>query len=297
MNGPFDPLRSGLADLAEEVIPVDLLDRALATSRRLRLRRTLAGSAAVVATIAVASGVALAMQPGPGPEPDPMVTPPGPTVTGSPRPDPTVSPRPSPTPTAPESPATATAAPPVTSPDIPRSAMLRASDVGPEYAASDDIRPGDHGSLFFLLSYCGYQSQTWTAKDDRVLGRRGRGLNDGEQRYVLQEATRYQPGWAARVIAELRTALRSCRTVAIGGNPDDTSTLTVAAAGFAGDGSLLVKDVRSTPDGASTQYHVAVRQGDVYAHARIHIDGMTEQAALGIGRRAAQRLCSATPTC
>lgn len=307
MNAPFHKLRAGMAELAEEVQPVDLLDRTLATSRRLRLRRTLAGSAAVVATIAAASGVAFATQSRPGPPPPPTATRPAVTATATPPATASPSPSPSTDQSRPESPTPAhtptgnptegTGTPPVVSAAIPRSAMLAGRDVGSGFTVSDDISPGDHGSLFALLSYCGYGSPTWTAKDDHVVDQRGRGLTASDERYVLQEATRYDPGWAARVLVELQTALKSCRTVDIGGNPEDTSTLTIAASGFAGEGSLLVKEVRSRPDGTSTHYHLALRQGDVYAHVRLHLDGITEKAAVDIGRRAAQRLCAASPTC
>jgi hypothetical protein len=59
-------LHSYLSDLAEEVIPVDLRDRVLVTSRRATTRRrVLTASAAAVAVVAVASGIAWAGRPGP----------------------------------------------------------------------------------------------------------------------------------------------------------------------------------------------------------------------------------------
>ncbi|HEU4423883.1 MAG TPA: hypothetical protein VFR67_15230 [Pilimelia sp.] len=301
MNAPIDNLRSGLAGLAEEVSTVDLVDRVVESSRRLRLRRFVAGSAVVLAVVGVASGVAVAAQlqtdslPGPAGSRPPLVESspptPEPTVTDTPRP-PLTSP---PTPPA-TSPTATPPGPPSTT--IPRSAMLQREDVGSGYVVRNDLQPEDHGSLFFVLAYCGYTSETWGAKDDHAVARQSRSITDNDKRYVLQEATRYDEGWAARVMTDLRSALRgTCRIVENGGNPKDVSTFTIVASDFAGDGSLLVKEVRSAPGGVSTQYHVAARQGDVYAHARIHIGGIGEPQARDIGQRMATRLCEATPTC
>jgi TolB protein len=68
MNAPFDPnrpqfggfLSDYMADLADEVQPVDLRDRVRASSRRLAVRRTAVAATAVVAALVVASGVAWA---------------------------------------------------------------------------------------------------------------------------------------------------------------------------------------------------------------------------------------------
>ncbi|MEU7171180.1 hypothetical protein ABZ949_06780 [Micromonospora tulbaghiae] len=58
-----DRLRFDLADLAEEVTPVDLRDRALRTSRRLGIQRAVATSAAALVVLAAATGTALAIRP------------------------------------------------------------------------------------------------------------------------------------------------------------------------------------------------------------------------------------------
>ncbi|GAA3748062.1 hypothetical protein [Micromonospora maritima] len=87
-----DRLRFDLADLAEEVTPVDLRDRALRTSRRLGIQRAVVTSAAALAVLAVATGTALAIRPN-GPAPAPA----GPSVTST-------APSVEPTPTAPVEP-------------------------------------------------------------------------------------------------------------------------------------------------------------------------------------------------
>ncbi|MET7469046.1 WD40 repeat domain-containing protein [Micromonospora sp. NPDC005686] len=58
-----DRLRFDLSDLAEEVTPVDLRDRALRTSRRLGIQRAVATSAAALVVLAAATGTALAIRP------------------------------------------------------------------------------------------------------------------------------------------------------------------------------------------------------------------------------------------
>ncbi|MEH1164859.1 hypothetical protein V6V47_05680 [Micromonospora sp. CPCC 205539] len=59
MNG--DRLRFDLTNLADEVTPVDLRDRALRTSRRLGIQRAVATSAAVVVLLGAATGTAIAL--------------------------------------------------------------------------------------------------------------------------------------------------------------------------------------------------------------------------------------------
>ena len=58
-----DRLRLDLADLANEVTPVDLRDRALRTSRRLGIQRAIATSAAAVVMVGAATGTAFALMP------------------------------------------------------------------------------------------------------------------------------------------------------------------------------------------------------------------------------------------
>ncbi|MFC0029702.1 PD40 domain-containing protein [Micromonospora chaiyaphumensis] len=75
-----DRLRLDLAELAEEVTPVDLRDRALRTSRRLGIQRAVATSAAALVVLAAATGTAFAIRPnGDSPAPAPA----GPSVTST----------------------------------------------------------------------------------------------------------------------------------------------------------------------------------------------------------------------
>ncbi|MFI7219311.1 TolB family protein [Micromonospora maritima] len=83
-----DRLRFDLADLADEVTPVDLRDRALRTSRRLGVQRAVVTSAAALVVLAAATGTALAIRPnGQAPAPaGPSVTSTAPPVDSSPTP-------------------------------------------------------------------------------------------------------------------------------------------------------------------------------------------------------------------
>lgn len=103
------------------------------------------------------------------------------------------------------------------------------------------------------------------------------------------------PRWAARHLADLVSVLPRCRTVNVQGDPNLRSTLTVVARDFTGDGSLLIRDVRSDISN-EIQYLAVVRRGDVEARLRLHI-GASEADARRIVVRAGQRLCAATPTC
>ncbi|HET8682871.1 MAG TPA: hypothetical protein VFM54_13530, partial [Micromonosporaceae bacterium] len=172
-------------------------------------------------------------------------------------------------PSSPWSPPSATPNPPATGSTalaaIPEAAMLRASDVGAGFAASDEQEGDDHGSIPMMMSYCGQGD--YTSADDHVLAHRRRSVGVDDERYVLAEVVRYQGAWASRHLADLRAALPRCRTLDIMGVPSERATLTVVATGFAGDGAILIKEVR----GALTQYHAMVHRGTMEARLRIHI--------------------------
>ncbi|BCJ42413.1 hypothetical protein GCM10010168_08450 [Actinoplanes ianthinogenes] len=78
----IDNLRRGLSAMAEQAEPVDLRDRALATSRRIRVRRTAATAAAGIAAVVVALSAAVAVRTDrpPAPADTPAPTAPAPTA-------------------------------------------------------------------------------------------------------------------------------------------------------------------------------------------------------------------------
>lgn len=267
--------------------------------RRIQRRVVVAGLAALVVVGAgVGSAWALSSQsaaPDVGTTPSPSLTAP---TSLSPSPD-------SASPTAPESGTrsptgtstgtttrpsvtTRSSAPPPTT--IPTAALLQSGDVGTGYTASDVQEGDDHGSIGSLMSYCG-QTGFSDAPEHRVLNHR-RSLQQSDQRYVLQEVSWYESDWAERHLRDLRAVLPKCRTVDIMGDPNRRATLTVVGTDFAGDGTVLVKEVR----GSETQYHAVVRQDGYEARLRIHT-GATESTARAITVKAAQRLCAASPSC
>ncbi|MEV4627532.1 hypothetical protein AB0J90_14700 [Micromonospora sp. NPDC049523] len=89
----MDRLRSDLADLAEEVAPVDLRDRTLRTSRRIGIQRTLASSAAALVMLGAATGTVFAFFPRNDVGPAPATTTPPAVVetTTPPTPNPGVT--------------------------------------------------------------------------------------------------------------------------------------------------------------------------------------------------------------
>jgi hypothetical protein len=110
MNEQFDQLHQDLADLAGEVTSVDLRNRALATSRKIGIRRAVAGTAAAALVLLASAGVAYAVLPEQhntmpaGPPSSVSTTPPTPPIS----PEPATS---SSTPSAPASPSTTVTAP------------------------------------------------------------------------------------------------------------------------------------------------------------------------------------------
>lgn len=268
---------------------------------RRRVVRRIAVTGLVVVTVAgIGVGSAWALS-GPVPAPDVATTstPAEPSAPAVPPtlPDPTTTvPPPSTVPPASSPPATPPSGPrrstgePAAPTAIPSAAMLRPADVGSGYSASDAQEGDDHGSIAMMMSYCGQGDYT-TADDHRVANRK-RNVSRDDDRYVLEQVSRYAPTWAARHIDDLREVLPSCTTVDIMGDPNRRATLTVVGTDFAGDGAVLI---RENLNGA-VQYHAVVRQGDVEARLRIHT-GATESQARAIVVAAAGRLCSTTPTC
>lgn len=258
--------------------------------RRMHRQIAVAGLAALI-VVGVGVGSAWALgHPAGGPE---IAVTPTPTQTAAPSPVTTAPTEPSPTEPSPTDPppSTSTPGPPTEMPtEIPRAALLKAADVGTGYTTSDAQEGDDHGSIAMMMSYCG-QSDYSTAAEHRLANRR-RGLSRSHQRYVLEEVSRYEPTWAPRHLSDLRHVLPRCPTVDIMGNPNDRATLTVVGSNFTGDESILIKEVR----GSETQYHAVVRHGDLEARLRIHT-GATETQARAIVVNAAQRLCTASPTC
>ena len=173
--------------------------------------------------------------------------------------------------------------------------MLSAGDVGAGVTGNEE-RVDDHGSLAATLGYCDRKPASWRQRVDS-LGFRQRWLRYPDGAYTVQELSRQPRAVATRLIPDLRTAFRGpCATVPVGGNPEILGTFTILPSDW-GDDSVLMREER--PD-APVAWRIAIRQGDLFTEIRTEaksIDGFTEQQARELGRRAAQRMCSATPTC
>jgi hypothetical protein len=266
--------------------------------RRRLVRRTAITGLVVVGVIGIGVGSAWALN-GPAPAPDvatttsASATPPATSApsTKPPTPTPTTPPPTTPPPATrpPTDPPRSTGAP-ATPQSIPTAAMLQPADVGSGYTAFDSQEGDDHGSIPMMMSYCGQGG--YTAADDHRVVNRKRNVRRDDQRYVLEEVSRYQNTWAARHLADLRAVLPRCTTVDIMGDPNQRATLAVVDSNFAGDGAILIKETRN----GVVQYHAMVRQADVEARLRIHT-GATQSQARAIVVAAAARLCTATPTC
>ena len=285
-------LRAAMTELAEQVESVDLTSRVLHTSRQQRVRRIAAGSAAAVTALVLASGVAYAFGTGPtAPEPGPAgtPTPSAQPLTGSPRPTagPTTTPGTVEDPTTPASPSTGEAPDPA----IPRSAMLRAADVGPGYRS---VRPegDDHGTLAMIFRYCG---ATFPQPGATVLASRSAYLLGDGERAVLQRATRYGPGQAERAVQYVRQLFTGrCESINMGGDPNDQSRFRIEAVDIAGNSALLIREDRTNDEGTTTTYRIVIEQLGMFTEIRT-TGGTDELDVYGIARSASQRLCEATP--
>jgi hypothetical protein len=175
---------------------------------------------------------------------------------------------------------------------IPPDAMLSAGDIGPGVTGNEE-RVDDHGSLGATLGYCGQTPASWRQRVD-TLGFRQRWLRYPDETYTVQELSRQPAAVAAKLVPDLRAMFGGpCATVAIGGDSEVTSTFTIFASDW-GDESLLMSETRA---GAPVAWRIAIRQGALFTEIRVSLDGFAEGQARELGRRAAQRLCLATPTC
>jgi hypothetical protein len=277
MKNLTDNLRTGLAALAEEVEPVDLHDRALRTSRRLAVRRTaIVAVAGGLAAGLITTGVAFAL-PLQGEAPPPLST----VAPSNTMERPTHAPVEESTEPTEE----------VAGPEIPTEAMLQAEDLGPGYETSDDTSQ-DHGSLSMLMAYCDLTS----GEDNQLLDTRLRAFSAGDDAsFGQQEASRYEGDGARTAFMDMSGWLADCPHVEVGGNPEYVSELTVIESGFAGEESLLLEEVYSTPDGTVTRYQAVVQQGDLYSEVRL--PGVSADWALTVATAMAERLCEATTAC
>jgi hypothetical protein len=261
--------------------PVDVLrERA---HRRARRTQGIAVAAVVVAVGAISGGVAVAprdqgadpqlgrSQPATGP------TPSSPTTSES-APSPSVSVPP--TSAAPRSPSPATAM------TIGNALFLQPSDVGPGYRVVSGQEASGDWIFEFSASALGCQAsglaQSPNTTRVRTLSRGTPQAEDALTQYVA----RYRSGDAAQYLDRVRAQVNAC-------TPATGQSIKIGAQHFAGQDALLIEV--NYGDGVTTK-HVVIRQGDLLTEFFTKPE-RSSAAAKELGRKAAHRLCGATPTC
>ncbi|GIJ62928.1 hypothetical protein Vau01_104440 [Virgisporangium aurantiacum] len=192
-------------------------------------------------------------------------------------------------------PSTSAVTTPTSTGPIPPEAMLSASDLGAGVTGNEE-RVDDRGSLATMLSYCGRSPAAWGKRVDH-LGFRQRWLRYPNEMYAVQELSRQPAQVAPKLISEARAMFGKggpCATVPIGGNAENVGTFMIVDSAW-GDESLLMRETRTV--GGPPAWRILIRQGDLITEIRIAVDGFTSEQAVDLGRRAAQRMCAATPTC
>jgi|GEM_PF-5447061 len=244
-----DPLHEMLRELRNAPAPAAFASPA-AVRRRGRQRSQRAAVAAGTAVLAVGAAVGVTMVPSGTGRPGPVSS--GPVASRSAAPS------------------------PLTSPDA-AAVVLRPADLGPgdwEETGAELF----YGPLWFWAYLCGgdlgtstLERQLWLDTISYRDGPRPSPFGDTKPVYsVIVE--RYEPGWAARNLTDVRAAVNRC-------TPDEFA---VVGGGFAGDESVLVRQ-------HGDRYVAVVRVGDLIATV-LPPPGRGEQFTIGLARVAADRL-------
>jgi hypothetical protein len=193
---------------------------------------------------------------------------------------------------------TATASVTVPGAAVPVSRMLQPTDVGPGYRVSDEEVMGDWN---FRYAVSGCPAARWSRVDP--IASRGRTLSRAEpsQEYVIQEVRRFaSTDQARKVVRDISGNVHACRDFRVvsrgTGEVVGTMRMRIAASGFAGDHSIIVREV-FTPAGTaevSATLRVFVRAGALLAEVRPSTIDLNQVVALGV--RAGVRLDSAPGT-
>jgi hypothetical protein len=238
MNAPFSRLHADLTDLADEVRVVDLRDRAVRTSQRLAMQRTLVGAAAAVAVVAIGAGTAFAVLPGrhaalpagPGPSDQATATPAQVTPSAS-------------APAAAEpsaGPSTASPAPSTSGSGVPVTARCHSDEL--QVTVESAPGGGAAGSVYYWFIFTNTSTRTCTLYGfpgvSYVTGSDGQQVNDPARRSTngTPALVTLDPGHAA--YAQLQTGHPemfpdTCKPVTVAGYriypPDETAAIFVPA--------------------------------------------------------------------
>jgi hypothetical protein len=233
MNAPFDRLHADLADLADEVRMVDLRDRAVRSSRRLAVRRTMVATAAAVAVVAIGAGTAFAVLP--GRHAALPVT--GPSAQASPTAAPTTE---APSAAASEVPAAPSTSPPASGSAVPATSRCHTGDLQVTVQYQPD--GGAMGQLYRRLVFTNSSTRTCTLYGfpgvSWVTGPDGQQVNDPATRShnVTPSQVTLSPGQAAGALvhtAQPGMFPDTCKPVTVAGfrvyPPDETAAIFVPA--------------------------------------------------------------------
>jgi hypothetical protein len=167
--------------------------------------------------------------------------------------------------------------------------MLRPVDLGRgSWQSRQPSEPFESGDLWYWTGACpaydsaDYPSLRRQAEPPQVTGfAAGAGL---DAPYVFEHVHRYAGGWGPRALDDVRRALSVC------GDEPQAVRRSIAAADFAGDEALLVRE-EITPVGADPFLRLVavVRVGDLIATVLFSPD-RDEQYARTVAAAAVQRL-------
>jgi hypothetical protein len=162
--------------------------------------------------------------------------------------------------------------------------MLQPADVGPGGRLVSEELEGDW-RLEFTLSLCPSAAREWESRRHAEPRQRARELAADSGRRVREEVNEFRPGWAARHLAEWRTQVTSCAHFTA--EAPYEFRLAVVARDFAGDGAVLIRYERVSPE--PFVGHVAiVRVGNLVGYVDVGTAG--DVYARDVAGRAALRL-------
>jgi hypothetical protein len=164
--------------------------------------------------------------------------------------------------------------------------FLQPSDVGPGYRVDSGQEASDDWTFEFSASALGCQaSGVAQSPNTRRVRTLSRGTPQAEDA-LTQSVARYRSGDAARYLDRVRARVDAC-------TPATGQSMKIGAQHFAGQDALLIE---VNYGGGVTTKHVLVRQGDLLTEFFTKPE-RSSAAAQELGRKAAHRLCGATPAC
>ncbi|MGH3742807.1 MAG: serine/threonine protein kinase, partial [Micromonosporaceae bacterium] len=168
---------------------------------------------------------------------------------------------------------------------IPNRALLQPQDLGPGYQPKvADPR----GTLRVLFKQC--TTGQWPHHKPVSDGNE-RGFTNPEDHDWVQYTKRYPGRQSGKYTAAVYQAISDCQKIAVSGVGN--VRLVHIDHDFAGEASFLIREEHPGED----SFHVFVRQGDLVSMIMVDAEDATEDEARTVARKAAKRMCAATPAC